>query len=129
MTYVIDTHPLVWHVEDDPHLSPRVQAVLDDPASQLVISAIVLVEVKYLYAAKRIKTNFVELIQRLNRLTNCSICPLDEEVVEFIPENLNIHDAIIVATALVYRNVLGHQVSLTTKDRMVRDSKLIDVFW
>lgn len=124
MTYVIDTHALVWHV-----VSPRVQAILDDPASRLVIPAIVLVEVKYLYAAKRIKTNFADLVQRLNRLTNCSICLLDEEVAEFVPENLYIHDAIIVATALVYRNVLGHQVSLITKDRMVGDSKLIDVLW
>lgn len=129
MTYVIDTHPLVWHVEDDPRLSPRVQTVLDDPSSRIVIPAMVLVEVKYLYTAKRIKTNLADLIQRLARLTNCSICPLDEEVVEYVPENLNIHDAIIVATALVYRDVLGHQVNLITKDRRIRDSKLIEVLW
>ncbi len=129
MTYVIDTHPLVWHVEDDPRLSPEVLTVLDDLSSRIVIPAMVLVEIKYLYAAKRIKTNLVDLIQRLSRLSNCSICPLDEEVVEYIPENLNIHDAIIVATALVYRDVLGHQVKLITKDRQIRDSKLVDVIW
>lgn len=129
MTYVIDTHPLVWHVDDDPRLSPQVQAVLDDPSSRIVIPAMGLVEFKYLYAAKRIKTSLVDLLQRLTRLTNCSICPLDEEIVEYVPEKLNIHDAIIVATALVYRDVLGHQVNLITKDRMIRDTKLIDVLW
>ena len=39
MTYVSDTHALVWLLEDDPQLSPRVAAIFSDPTAQIVISA------------------------------------------------------------------------------------------
>jgi len=44
--------------------------------------------------------------QRLVTAVNCVLYPLDEQVAMRIPPWLNIHDAIIVATALVYRDML-----------------------
>ncbi len=129
MTYVIDTHPLVWFVEANPRLSSAAKTAMTDAEAQIIIPTIVLVEVRYLQAAKRIKIGLAEVYQEFFNSTNCSACPLDEEIVSRIPENLNIHDAIITATALVYRDVLGHPVKLISKDKMIRDSKLIEILW
>lgn len=129
MTYVVDTHPLVWFVEANPRLSPAAKSAMTDPAAQIIIPTIVLVEVRYLQAAKRIKIGLTEVYHEFFSSANCTACPLDEEVVSRIPESLNIHDAIITATALVYRDVLSHPVKLITKDQMIRDSRLIEVLW
>lgn len=89
MTYILDTHPLVWFLEASPRLSAVARAAISDPASQLVIPSIVLVEISY----------------------------------------LDIHDAIVVATALVYRDVLRQQVTVITKDEAIRQSRLVEVLW
>jgi PIN domain nuclease of toxin-antitoxin system len=126
MTYVIDTHALVWLAEGSSRLSATAKTALTDVAAQIIVPTMVLVEVRYLYAAKRIKISLAKLYHEVLDAANCAIYPLDEEVVDRIPENLNIHNAIITATALVYRDVMGHQVQ---KDRRIRDSQLIDVLW
>jgi PIN domain nuclease of toxin-antitoxin system len=129
MTFVVDTHPLIWLVEDNPRLSRSAKAILTDPSSLIVVSTIVLVEVRYLYSARRINITLDELYKRILDSSNCAIYPVNEEVVQHIPESLNIHDAIITATALVYRDVIGQQVKLITKDQKIQASKLVDVLW
>ena len=42
---------------------------------------------------------------------------------------LDIHDAIIVATALVFREVLGRETSVITRDAAIRNSRLVRVVW
>lgn len=42
---------------------------------------------------------------------------------------LNIHDAIIVATALVYKDILKLPVSLLTKDEEITSSGLVQTCW
>lgn len=129
MTYILDTHPLVWFLEASPRLSAVARAAISDPASQLVIPSIVLVEISYLYARKRIATDVGAVRRRILTATNCVAYPLDEQVVEHIPTNLDIHDAIVVATALVYRDVLRQQVTVITKDEAIRQSRLVEVLW
>ena len=38
MTYLIDTHILIWYVENDPKLSVSVRAILDDVANTILVS-------------------------------------------------------------------------------------------
>lgn len=129
MTYVIDTHALIWFAEGNSRLSATAKTALTAASAQIVVPSMVLVEVRYLYAAQRVKISLDKLYQDVLDSINCVIYPLNEDVVDRIPESLNIHDAIITATALVYRDVMGHQVNLITKDRKIRDTKLIDVLW
>src|SRR5437764_860466 len=119
MIYVLDTHPLVWHLETNSKLSRAAAAILNSPVSTLVLPSIVVAEVWYLYERKRIATSPADV--RLNLLTaaNCSIYPLDDAVLEMLPAGLSIHDAIIVATAKVYRDVLKQPVRLITQDREI----------
>ena len=44
MIYVVDTHALIWHVQNDPKLGAAAKAVLDDPVSELALPMIALAE-------------------------------------------------------------------------------------
>jgi hypothetical protein len=46
-----------------------------------------------------------------------------------IPTSLNIHDAIIVATALVYKDILKLPVEIVTKDTEIKTSGLVPTCW
>ena len=39
VTYLVDTHALLWWLFDDPKLSPTARAVLADPANSLYVSS------------------------------------------------------------------------------------------
>ena len=52
---------------------------------------------------------------------------MDEDVVERMPEGLNIHDALIVATGLVYKNILGQDVIMLTEDEEIIKTAVLPV--
>ena len=68
-------------------------------------------------------------VERLITARNCTIYPLNKKVVSQIPTGLDIHDSIIVATALVYRNLRQLPVTLITKDTKITQSGLIQTLW
>jgi len=92
--------------------------VLRDPSQTFILPTIILVEITYPYTKGRIDVDTTFVQQRLVAASNCVLYPLDEQVVMQIPTGLNIHDAIIVATALVYRDIgLDHRVGHPTAFR------------
>ncbi|MFN7947771.1 MAG: PIN domain-containing protein [Blastocatellia bacterium] len=129
MIYILDTHPIVWFLEGSPLLSTEAKKAMSDVTAELVIPTIALVEISFLYAKKRIRTDVSIVRQKLLAASNCSIYPLDEQIVSLTPLSLNIHDAIIVATGLVYRDVLKRSVALITKDGEITRSGLISTLW
>jgi PIN domain nuclease of toxin-antitoxin system len=129
MTYVLDTHPIVWFLEGSRRLSAQVGTVLRDPSHRFILPTIVLVEITYLYIKGRITVDITLVQQRLVAAVNCVLYPLDEQVAMRIPTGLNIHDAIIVATALVYRDILHEPVAVITKNGEITRSGLIQTVW
>lgn len=129
MFYVLDTHPIVWFVSGSPRLTPVAQAAMSDPAAELIVPAMVLVEIRYLSARNRIPVDVARVQRDLISASNCTVYPIDEQVVSLVPSNLNIHDAIMVAMALVYRDVFKVPTALITKDTDRRDSGLIQTIW
>src|SRR4051794_2036908 len=111
MTYVTDTHPFIWLLEGSPRLSRAARAAFEATDVQMVIPTTVLVEIKFLSSRKRISVD-IAAAQAYAAASNCLIHPLDEMVVGRLPTTLNIHDAAIVGTAIVYRDDLGDQVAL-----------------
>ena len=107
MTDVVDTHALVWFLEKNPRLSTPAHHALSDPSAKIVIPTIVLAEINFLHARARIATSLAVTLGQLAPLPNCVIYALDKAVAQRLPTTLNIHDAIIVATALVFRDLLG----------------------
>ncbi len=129
MIYVLDTHPLVWHLESNPRLPSRVADILSSADAEIVIPSIVLAEIWHLYQRKRIRTSPADIRSRVLSAANCSLYPLDEAVLDLLPTGLEIHDAIVVGTSLVYRDVIQRPTQLITRDQAITDSRLIDILW
>ncbi|MBM4032792.1 MAG: type II toxin-antitoxin system VapC family toxin [Planctomycetes bacterium] len=129
MTYVVDTHALVWFLEKNRRLSPAARAAMKDPTAELVIPTIALAEIAHLYPRKRIRVDLSGVFTHVAAASNCIIYPLDEAVVERLPAALSIHDAIITATALVLREALDPDTSVITRDAEIRTSGLVRVVW
>jgi PIN domain nuclease of toxin-antitoxin system len=129
MTYVVDTHALVWFLEGNPRLSMAARNALSDRTAQVVIPTIVLAEITFLYARRRITIDPPHVLTHMASAANCRVYPLDEPVVERLPTTLNIHDAIIVATALVFRDILSERTAVVTKDADITASGLVNVLW
>lgn len=129
ITYVVDTHALVWLLERNPRLSDIARAAITNPEAQIIIPTIVLTEIVFLYSKKRIAVDLSTVLSDVGSSSNCTVYPLDEEVVLKLPTNLDIHDAIIVAIGLLYRDLMGHDVALITKDETIRQANLIRTVW
>jgi PIN domain nuclease of toxin-antitoxin system len=129
VVYVVDTHTFIWFIEASPRLSPAARSAIESPDSEIVVPTIVLAEIKFLFARKRIAVDLQTVINRISTAENCTVYPLDEAVIERLPTELNIHDGLIVATALVYRDLLGQSVAVITKDGEINQSGLIDTHW
>ncbi|MBI5199396.1 MAG: PIN domain-containing protein [Nitrospirae bacterium] len=125
MTYIVDTHIFIWFLDKNKRLKPEHYRILANSDNTFVFSAIVLAEIKYLISQKRIDVDFEKVLDYLSESQNCIIYPVDEDVVENMPEGLNIHDSLIVATGLVYKNILGEEVKIITEDEGVKKSGIL----
>jgi PIN domain nuclease of toxin-antitoxin system len=129
MTYVVDTHALVWFLEGNPRLSMAARNALIDRTAHVVVPTIVLAEITFLYTRHRITIDLPHVLAHTASAANCLVYPLDGAVVERLPTTLNIHDAIIVATGFVFRDVLSENTAVVTKDADITASRLINVLW
>lgn len=129
MTHVTDTHPLVWFLEGSSRLSPAAQAALLDTSARLVIPTLVLAEIQYLHGRGRVAVDAPAVLARVRRVSNWVVYDLNKTVVQHLPSQLDIHDGIIVATAVVFRDVLGDPTALITKDAQITASGLIQAIW
>lgn len=129
MIFVVDTHSLAWFLEGNPKLSSKAKKVLSNPVNSLIIPSIVLAEIKYLYEKKRIKLPFNEVRKKVNDDERCEIYPLDETVLDYLPENLDIHDGIICATTLTLQDTLGEEARRVTKDKEIISLGLVKTTW
>jgi PIN domain nuclease of toxin-antitoxin system len=122
MLYVADTHALVWYMEGKQHLSRAAHDVLASATSNLQISAVSLAEIAFLSIRNRIGIRLQDAVDHVARSENIAICTLHAGIVERLPAELDIHDGIIVTTALACGDWLGDEVAVVTKDRQIRDS-------
>ena len=115
MNLLIDTHALLWFLTNDKRLSPKTKTRLEQ-ADKVFIPTIVLLELLYLLQKKRKVKSFPKILTRLKNGNQFVIVSLDTAVVEKvfdIPENLEMHDRIILATA----KLLG--ITIITKDKTI----------
>lgn len=127
MTYIVDTHIFVWFLDKNKKLKPLFHQILTDNRNNFVFSTIVLAEVKHLISQKRIRVDFEKVVEFLSESKNCVIYPVDEDVVDEMPAGLSIHDALIVATGLVYKNILRKEVTILTEDEEIIRSRILPV--
>jgi PIN domain nuclease of toxin-antitoxin system len=125
-TYVVDTHTLAWYLDNDPRLGSQAEAVLDNADVHLIIPAIVLAEIKYLGHKGRLTQTLDEVLRVINSDPRCTIYPVDLSVVSKAPFGLDIHDSLIVGTALVQREAV---TGILTRDEAIASSGLAPTVW
>lgn len=129
MKYVPDTHALVWFMRADVKISEPARNALRDPTADISIPAIVLAEVRFLSLRGRIQVSLTDVLDLIRQDSRVTVLPLSDRVVAHMPKELNIHDGLIVATALYVAEATGDPVAVITKDRQIRDSGLVPTVW
>jgi PIN domain nuclease of toxin-antitoxin system len=129
MVCVIDTHALVWYLTDDKRLSKRAAELLDRPDTRIVVPVIVLAELKYLHQRSRISLSFSAVQTIIGADERCAVYPMNEEVVDLLPLDLDIHDAIVCATALACKRATGEDTVVLTRDQAITDSGRVATVW
>ncbi len=127
MKYIVDTHIFVWFLDKNKRLNPLYKQILSDVNNDFVFSAIVLAGIKHLVSIRRVKVDFEKVISYLADSDNCIIYPVDEDVICEMPVGFNIHDALIVATGLVYKNILKEKVRILTEYKEIIKSDILPV--
>lgn len=129
MRYVVDTHALVWFLSRDSRLGGETRQILAHPTTKLIIPTIVLAEAKHISDRKRVHVTFDEIMRAIVATPRITIFPLDIFVVANLPGNLDIHDGLIVATALTAHNLFAEDITILTRDEAITASGLAPVVW
>ncbi|MBI3798863.1 MAG: PIN domain-containing protein [Deltaproteobacteria bacterium] len=125
-TFVVDTHTLVWFLSRSPRLSRSAHTILRDPTVRLIIPAIVLAEIKYLSNRGRFAQTLDDVLRVIGTDPRCLVYPIDLGVVQQAPAALDIHDGLIVGTALTQSTAVD---GILTCDEAIAKSGLVPVIW
>lgn len=129
MTYIVDTHTLIWHLTNSPRLGDLARQALLDPTALLIVPAIALAEIRFLSLRGRIPLAWDDVRSLLDQDSRCVVHPVHRDIVDHMPAVLNIHDALICATALFYRDSLGEDVQVVTRDEKIAEAQLVETVW
>lgn len=131
MIAVIDTNFLARYFIDSKTIGDESKRIFEDENTFLIIPSMVIVELKYsIYRGKfpqQVVENSLELLKR----GNCMLYPLDLDLINYIPFELEIHDGIIFATARIQLNNFKEEIYILTKDQEMKNLKHenIKVVW
>jgi PIN domain nuclease of toxin-antitoxin system len=127
-TFVADTHALVWFFTEDPRLGTASRDVLRKASQgrKIIVPVIVLAELLHLSRRCRVPLSFSETIARLEAHNGFEIAPLTDSIVKIaaqLPDLLEMHDALIIATSLHY------DATLITKDKIILQTATVRTLW
>ena len=128
MNYVADTHSLVWYFLSDPRLGLTAGQIFDssDNNTIIIIPAVVLAEIMYIAKKGRVVLAFKDTLEKIEERPNFDIAPLDTNIIKIadaIEIDLEMHDRLILSTALFY------EAALITKDSEIEKSGLVKIVW
>jgi PIN domain nuclease of toxin-antitoxin system len=130
--HIVDTHALVWHLEDNPRLGSSAKIVMSDPSSELVLPMIALAEACWMVEhGKSTISNVQDLLAAVGADPRLEITPLNREILDRslgLTAIDEMHDRQIVASALVVQDK-GATVALLTRDSVIQSSGLVTVIW
>ena len=144
MIYVLDTNTLVWSVYGSSRLTRRAKDAIDRAfalGEQLIVPTIVLAEAWDMDRKRRGDFAPFDQILQVVRDLNMSVMSFDMALVQRLRdpalESLrsvyrlwsDIHDMIIMATALIARDDADEEVSIISGDRQIRAQSLIRCVW
>jgi PIN domain nuclease of toxin-antitoxin system len=130
--YIVDAHALIWYLEGNPKLGKAAREILDDPNSVLLLPSIALAEA--CWAARKGRTTLSDwqmVVEAVKADSRVAVVELDFDTVELamtLPPSLEMHDAQVVATALM-RQRAGRSVKLLSVDEAITLSGLVPTLW
>ena len=144
MIYVLDTNTLVWYSSKSLRLSKRAWDILDLSLfsnDRLIVPTIVLAEAWDMDRKQRGDFAPFDLILQIVREMNMSVMGFDLALVQRLRDPVleslrsvyrlwsDIHDMIIMATALIAGDDADEEVSIISGDRQIRAQSLIRCVW
>lgn len=128
MNYVADTHSLVWYFTEDSRLSKKAVEAFEQALNKgtVIIPAVVLAEIIFIAKKGKITLTFEETLKKIEQYENYYVAPLDIEILRItdnIQVDLEMHDKLIVATAICF------ETKLITKDEQITNAKIISTIW
>ena len=128
MDCVTDTHSLVWYFTEDALLSENALNAFEESldTGSIIVPTVVLAEVMYICQKGRISLAFRETVSRLEECDNFQIVPLNVDILrtaDNIGVGMEMHDQLIIATTVYFG------VPLITRDRQIRESKMVEIVW
>lgn len=128
MNYVADAHTIIWHFIDDPRLSQNARQAFEQTltAGAMLIPTIVLAEIMYISQKGRISMTFEETLSHIEMYENFRITALELDILKVastISGDLEMHDRLIVATALHF------DAHLITRDKKITQSRVVNIVW
>ena len=128
MNYVADAHTIIWYFIDDPRLSQNARQAFEQTltAGVIFIPTIVLAEIMYISQKGRISMTFEETLSHIEMYENFRITALELDILKVaatISGDLEMHDRLIVATALHF------DACLITRDEQITQSRVVNTVW
>jgi len=128
MDFITDTHSLVWYFTEDARLSKKAIKAFEGTIKEgtVVVPAVVLAEIMYISKRGKIALTFEETLQKIEEYENFDIAPLDINILKTadrIETDMEMHDKLIVATALYYK------ARLITMDEQIKKAGIVPVVW
>lgn len=128
MDFITDTHSLVWYFTEDARLSKKAIKAFEGTIKEgtVVVPAVVLAEIMYISKRGKIALTFEETLQKIEEYENFDIAPLDINILKTadrIETDMEMHDKVIVATALYYK------ARLITMDEQIKKAGIVPVVW
>src|SRR3972149_5321284 len=128
MEYVTDTHSIVWDFTEDIHLSKKALDIFEGTIKEgtIIVPAVVLAEIMFIAKKGKISLTFTETLNKIEEYENFEIAPLDIDVHKIahkIKANIEMHDRLIIATAIYF------DATLITKDEQIEKSGIVSTIW
>ena len=128
MDFITDTHSLVWYFTEDARLSKKAIKAFEGTIKEgtVVVPAVVLAEIMYISKRGKIALTFEETLKTIEEYENFDIAPLDINILKTadrIETEMEMHDKLIVATALYYK------ARLITRDEQIKKAGIVSVVW
>ena len=131
--FVVDTHALIWFLEGNPRLGTRARSVLEDANSVLYLPVIALAEACWIVDRGRTGIPSVaNLLADIHADSRVVIVPLDHLIVErslSLSVITEMHDRLIVATALHLGGSRNSALPILTVDGNITAAALCPVVW
>lgn len=128
MNYVADTHSLVWYFTEDPRLSKKALDAFEQTKQKglIIIPTVVLAELMFISQKGKITITFSETLKKIEESENFNVAPLDIEILKVadkLKADIEMHDKLIVATALHFEAVL------ITRDEIIKKLGIVSTVW